>query len=86
MLWVLRLIEELPQVPSQYLKKLEGTSDLWEVRVQMGGNASRLLGFFEGGTMMILTSAFAKKTQKTPPQEIALAEQRKRDYHARRKQ
>jgi phage-related protein len=35
---------------------------------------------------VILTNGFAKKTQKTPDPEIALAEQRKRDYLSRRKQ
>ncbi|MFM7908079.1 type II toxin-antitoxin system RelE/ParE family toxin [Microcystis ichthyoblabe FBCC-A1114] len=33
---------------------------------------------------MILTNGFAKKTQKTPSQEINLAQQRKRDYLNRR--
>jgi hypothetical protein len=30
-LWVLRLIQELDSVPSQYLKKLVNTDDIWEV-------------------------------------------------------
>ncbi len=30
--------------------------------------------------LIILTNGFAKKTQKTPSQQIDLAEQRKRDY------
>ena len=30
---VLRLIEELEVVPSQYFKKLVNTKDIWEVRV-----------------------------------------------------
>jgi phage-related protein len=32
----------------------------------------------------MLTNAFAKKTEKTPPNEIRLAEQRKKDYESRR--
>jgi len=47
--WVLQLIEELDRVPATYLKKLEGTDDLWEIRVQIGGDALRLLGFFLRG-------------------------------------
>jgi hypothetical protein len=43
--WVLRLIEELDVVPTQYLKKLVNTDDIWEVRIQFGGNIFRLLGF-----------------------------------------
>lgn len=82
--WVLRLIEELPQIPKQYFKKLDGTSGLWEVRIQMGSDAIRLLGFFDGGRLVVLTNGFAKKTQKTPARELLLAEQRKRDYMLRR--
>ncbi|CCI20236.1 Genome sequencing data, contig C287 (modular protein) [Microcystis aeruginosa PCC 9807] len=83
-LWVLRLIQELDSVPSQYLKKLVNTDDIWEVRVQVGNNIFRLLGFFVESDLIILTNGFAKKTQKTPSQEINLAQQRKRDYLNRR--
>ena len=84
-LWVLRAVRELPRVPQQYLKKLEGTRDLWEVRAEFGGDAFRLLGFWDVGRLIILTNGFAKKTQKTPERELALAEQRKRDYLSRKK-
>ena len=63
----------------------EGTANLWEVRAEFGGDAFRLLGFWDTGRMVILTNGFAKKTQKTPEREIVLAEQRKRDYLNRRK-
>ena len=82
--WVLRLVEELEAIPSQYLKKLVGTEDLWEVRVQHGGDTFRLIGFFEGRRLLVLTSGFAKKTEKIPRQEIALAEKRRQDYQSRR--
>jgi phage-related protein len=84
-LWVLQLIEELESAPRQYYKKLVDSEGLWEVRVQFGNDIFRLLGFFDSGTLLILTNGFAKKTQKTPPQEIALAIRRKKDYLARRK-
>lgn len=83
--WVLQLIEDLGVVPRQYFKKLVNTDDIWEVRIQFGGNIYRLLGFLDGNELLILTSGFAKKTQKTPRKEIATAEQRKRDYFSRRK-
>jgi phage-related protein len=78
--WVLKLVRELPLVPKLYLKKLEGSDELWEVRAEFGGDAFRLLGFWDAGNLIILTNGFAKKTQKTPIREIALATQRKRDY------
>lgn len=84
-LWVLQLIEELDGIPRQYFKKLVDSEDIWEVRIQFGNDIFRLLGFFDGGTLLILTNGFAKKTQKTPLQELALAVRRKKEYLARRK-
>jgi len=84
-LWVLQLIEELDVIPRQYFKKLVDREGIWEVRIQFGNDIFRLLGFFDGGALLILTNGFAKKTQKAPPQEIALAIRRKEEYLARRK-
>jgi len=83
-LWVLRLIRELNPIPSNYFSKLVNTDDIWEVRVQFGGNIFRLLGFFYDTKLIVLTHGFQKKTQKTPKQQIELAESRKRDYLSRR--
>jgi phage-related protein len=86
--WVLKLVEELDVVPVQYFKKLVSTDDIWEVRIQFGGDIFRLLGFFdeEEESLVILTNGFAKKTQKTPPHAIKLAEQRKQDYLSRKEE
>ena len=84
-LWVLQLIEELEVIPRQYFKKLADSEGIWEVRIQSGNDVFRLLGFFDGGTLLILTNGFTKKTQKTSSQEIALAVRRKEEYLARRK-
>ena len=81
--WVLQLVRTLPRPPKQYFKKLVGT-DIWEVRTEFGGNAFRLLGFFDGENLIILASGFAKKTQKTPKQEIETAQRRMNDYFSRK--
>ena len=83
--WTLRLIEELEFVPQQYFKKLVGTDDIWEVRVNIGRDMFRLLSFFDSPKLVVLNHAFAKKTQKIPRSDIRLAEQRKRDYFRRKK-
>lgn len=49
-LWVLHLIEELPTIPRQYFKKLTGTDDIWEVRVQYGGMFFGSLVLFRTGS------------------------------------
>ncbi len=82
--WVLKIIRELPLVSRQYFKKLTGTNDIWEVRIDSGNDTFRLLGFLQKGNFVILTNAFAKKTEKTPSNEIRIAEKRKKDYESRR--
>ena len=83
--WVLRLVERMDRVPEQYLKKLVGTDHLWEIKAQFGGNSYRLLGFYDGAVLMVLTSGFSKKQQKTPIREIELAEARRLNYLRRKK-
>jgi phage-related protein len=83
--WVLGAIRSLPMVPPEYLKKLSGTEDIWEVRSQFGGDAFRLLGFWREGNLIVLTNGFAKKTDRVPQSEIDLATQRKHDYIRRMK-
>ena len=84
MIWTLRLVEEMERVPAQYFKKLAGTEDLWEVRVQLGGDTFRFLGFVDGPRLVVLVSGFSKKTEKVPRQDLALAEERRRDYLSRK--
>ena len=83
-LWVLKVIQELERIPIQYFKKLVNADDIWEVRVTIAGNIFRILCFFDGKELIILTHCFQKKTQKTPRQEIEIAEQRKKDYIKRK--
>ena len=82
--WVLELIEELDYISSNYLKNLINTDGILEVRVQVGKNIFRLLGFQDKRECIVLTNGFQKKTQKTPRQEIRLAEERKHDYLKRK--
>jgi len=83
--WVLQLIEDLDVIPVQYFKKLVNTDGIWEVRIQVGSNIFRILGFLDGDQLIVLNHAFQKKTQKTPKKVIKLAETRKRNYLDRRR-
>ncbi|MFT5134239.1 MAG: phage-related protein [Gammaproteobacteria bacterium] len=74
------LVEELEFIPVKYFKKMTGTDDLWEIRVQSGNNIFRILGFLEKEHLVVLNHAFQKKTQKTPRKDIVLAQARKRDH------
>ena len=81
--WVLRLIEELDQIPKQYFKKLSGTDNIWEVRVKDGKEIFRLLGFWKDSKFIILVHAFKKKSQQIKKSDLKLAERRKREYLTR---
>lgn len=82
--WVLKIIREMSMANRQFFKKLKGTDDIWEVRIDSGSDTFRILGFFDRGNLIVLTNGFAKKSERTPPREISLAELRKKDYERRR--
>ena len=81
--WTLRLVEELDVLPKTYFKKMVNTDDIWEIRIRIGNNSYRLLCFLHRNDVVILTNGFQKKTQKTPRNEIKLAETRKADWMRR---
>ncbi len=71
--WTFELIEDLPRVPETYLKHIENTDGLYEIRVQLGSDIFRIFCFFDQGQLVVLANGFQKKTQKTPKKEIELA-------------
>lgn len=81
-IWTLRLIEQVEKIPITYLKHIEGTNGLYEVRVQVGNDIFRIFCFFDSGNLVVLANGFQKKTQKTPKQEIEKALKIKKEYDA----
>jgi phage-related protein len=76
----LELLRTLPFVPSEFWQKMTGTDNLWELRTEYAGNIYRILACTYKGNRVILLHGFQKKTQKTPRQELEIAEQRKKRY------
>ena len=70
---VLDILETVERVPTTYLKYIEGTNGLFEVRVQLGSDIFRVFCCFDGNKLVVLFSGFQKKTQKTPQKEIIRA-------------
>lgn len=62
-------------------KKL-GDTDIWEFRTKFNGMAYRLFAFWDTDeqALVVCTHGIVKKTQKTPPGEIAKAERIRREY------
>jgi phage-related protein len=66
-----------------YSKPLD--DGIFELRAQVGSNASRVLYFFVVEGKAVLTHGFIKKTQKTPPAEIEKAKGYRAEYLNKRK-
>lgn len=81
-IWTLDLIEELQKVPETYLKYMENTDGLYEIRVQLGSDIFRIFCFFDEGQLVVLANGFQKKTQKTPQKEIDKALKIKAEYES----
>lgn len=79
-IWTFELIEELQRIPETYLKHIENTDGLFEIRVQLGSNIFRIFCFFDKGQLVIITNGFQKKMQKTPKNEIEKALKIKQEY------
>jgi phage-related protein len=84
-IWTFDLIEELQRVPETYLKHLENTDGLFEIRVQQGSDIFRIFCFFDQGQLVVLANGFQKKTQKTPKKEIEKALKIKEEYESEKK-
>ena len=80
-LQTLRIIEELTIVPQKYLKHIEGTDGIYEIRVSFGRFKLRVFCFFDSGRLVVLLGGFQKKTKKTPKGEIEKAVKLKEEYY-----
>jgi len=78
--WTLQLIATIDRVPEKYFKHITGSSGLFEIRVEVGSDIYRVFSFLDKGQLIILLNCFQKKTQKTPKNEIELAEKLKKQY------
>ncbi len=78
--YVFRVVKTVDKIPEKIFKHLEGTIGLYEIRVEAGNNILRIFCCFDKANLVVLFNAFQKKSQKTPKQEIELAEKLKKEY------
>ena len=83
---ILSLIESVERIPTMYLKYMEGTDGLFEIRVSLGSDIFRVFCFFDDGKLVVLLSGFQKKTQRTPKREIDRAVRLMAEYYAEKKE
>ena len=84
--WVIGLVRTLQIIPDKFLKHLEGSNGLYEMRIKVGTDIFRVFCCFDKGNLVILFTGFHKKTDKTPRQEIERAEKLKKQYYEDKKE
>lgn len=80
--YVLDLIRFEKNLSAKFLKLLQNTDGIFELRVITTFKSIRILCFFDGAELVVLCNCFVKKTQKTPRKEIRKAEKIKMEYLA----
>ena len=84
-IWTFDLIEEIPRVPETYLKHLENTDGLYEIRIEYQSNFYRIFCCFDKGNLVVLFNEFQKKTPKKPNNELENALKLKNEYFENKK-
>jgi phage-related protein len=60
------------RMQGKFVKKI--SDDIFELRVKQFDRIFRVLFFYQPGMLIVITSGFQKKTERTPPGELAKAE------------
>jgi phage-related protein len=74
------------RVPEKFLKHLEDTDGLYEIRVKVGSDIFRFFCFFDAGKLVVVLQGFQKKSPKTPTNQLVKAERLKRQYFEEKNQ
>ncbi|MBE9467461.1 MAG: type II toxin-antitoxin system RelE/ParE family toxin [Bacteroidetes bacterium] len=67
-------------IPQKFLKHIESTDGLYEIRIKVGSDIYIVFCFFDKGRIVILFNGFQKKSQKTPKKEIDKALKFEQEY------
>lgn len=83
--YVFKVIRTVDRIPEKFLKHLEGTDGLYEIRVQVRSDIYRVFCCFDAGRVVVLFNGFQKKSQRTPKDEIKKAIRFKEEYFNNKK-
>ncbi len=78
--YVFSIIKHVDRVPQKFLKHVEGTEGLFEIRIEYQSNIYRVFCCFDGGNLVVLFNGLQKKSPKTPKNEITKALKLKKEY------
>ena len=68
--YVFKVIRTVDRIPQKFLKHIESTDGLYEIRIKAGSDIYRVFCCFDKGRIVVLFNGFQKKSQKTPKKEI----------------
>lgn len=63
-IWTFDLVEKLERVPETYLKHVEDTDGLYEIRVQFSSDIFRIFCFFDDGQLVVVANGFQKNHKR----------------------
>lgn len=69
-----------PIIPVKFLKAIKGRKGLFEIRAESEGRNYRVFCCFDEGNLVVLFNGFQKKTAKTPPEQLDMAETLMKQY------
>jgi len=78
--YVFKVIKSVEHIPEKFLKHVEGTAGLYEIRIKTGSNIFRIFSCFDSGKIVILFNGFQKKSQKNPKREIEVGLRLMKEY------
>ena len=61
---ILDIVEHIERIPQTYLKSIEGTNGLFEIRIQLSNNIFRIFCFFDGKRLVVLLSVSKRRHKK----------------------
>ncbi len=80
-IWTLKVIEDVDRIPEIYFRHIEGSDGIYEIRIQSGNDIFRIFSFFDKNRLIIVGHGFQKKTQKTPQNQLDLAQKIRKEYY-----
>lgn len=75
------LADHAPDLHEPYAKHIDGS--IWELRSKFSSNIYRIFYFIWAENKIVLLHGFMKKTPRTPPAEIKIAQKRYKEYTQR---
>ena len=78
--YTFKLIRTVDRVPEKFLKHIESTDGLYEIRIKFKSDIYRIFCCFDEGRIVVLFNGFQKKTQKTPKKELEMGIKLKKQY------